>query len=315
MRILLVHARRLDELGGAEISLSMHVAAAPAGVTVDTALPEESCELDRYDAVILANLRPTAGAGGAGGPVKQWVWHALDKSAFQAVTLRRELAAARDWLRRLEKYRGRVIRSERDVHPCAYRTGACVAVEPVRREPCGCSDRPARVFEELYNRCDVVQFLSPLHREAVNALVRIRVPQAEIAPPLDFARFRRVTPWAERRPRALLTGDAIRVADTAEERARAAGFAVERREYLATPYAEMPALLNGYQAVVLDPVMLHAFGRLAAEALACGCRVIASGRVGALSWPDPLAACREANARFWEMVLGTAPELRQEAEA
>lgn len=314
MRILLVHARRLQELGGAEISLSMHVSSAPAGVTVDTALPEDPCELDRYDAVILANLRPTAETGGAAGAVKQWVWNALDRSAFQGLTLRRELAAARDWLRRLEKYRGRVIRSERDVHPCAYRTGACVAVDPVRREPCGCSDAAARVFEELYNRCDVVQFLSPLHREAVNALVRIRVPQVEIAPPLDFARFRSVTPWEERPSRALITGDAIRVAGTAEERARAAGFAVERREYLATPYADMPALLNGYQAVVLDPVMLHAFGRLAAEALACGCRVIASGRVGAYSWPDPLAACREANARFWEMAIGVAPEQRQEAQ-
>lgn len=279
---------------------------------METALPEEPVDPGRYDAVILANLRPTAPAR-AGGSVKTWLWHALDRSPLQGLTLRAELAAARDWLKRLDKFRGRVIKSERDVHPCVYRTGACIAVEPVRREPCGCSPAAARVFEELYNRCDLVQFLSPLHREAINALVRIRTPQAVVAPPLDFSRFRSLTPWAERAPRALLTGDAIRVAASAERRARDAGFEPERREYLSVPYEEMPALLNRYQAVVLDPVMLHAFGRLAAEALACGCRVIASPRVGALSWPDPLAACRESNIRFWEMVTGRTPVAAQEA--
>jgi hypothetical protein len=53
----------------------------------------------------------------------------------------------------------------------------------------------------------------------------------------------------------------------------------------------------------VDPIMLHAFGRLAVEALACGCRVLASDRVGAMSWPDPLQAFREANERFWNMVM------------
>jgi hypothetical protein len=64
----------------------------------------------------------------------------------------------------------------------------------------------------------------------------------------------------------------------------------------------MPELLNQYQAVVVDPLTLHAFGRLAVEALACGCRVLASSRVGAMSWPDPLEACRQSNRLFWEMV-------------
>jgi hypothetical protein len=54
--------------------------------------------------------------------------------------------------------------------------------------------------------------------------------------------------------------------------------------------------------------MLHAFGRLAVEALACGCRVLASSRVGAMSWPDPLEACRQSNRLFWEMVTNVPQE-------
>jgi|GEM_PF-6689526 len=308
MRVLLVHASPLSRLGGAELSFRQHIAHAPAGVTVDTILPDEAVDLDRYDAVILGNLRPTAQpSAGAAPALKRLVWKWLDRSPLQAFALRSEVAWANLWRRRLAGYYGNVIKSERDVHPCARRDGRCLQTGPVRIVDCGCTRSVARAFERLYNICDAVQFLSPLHREAINKMVRIDVPQYEIAVPVDFTLFRDFTPVEERRPAALLIADVIRQSPAAEAYARQAGYDVERVEYLSVPYEQMPALLNRYRAVILDPIMLHAFGRLAAEALACGCRVLASGRVGAMSWPDPLAACREANERFWEMVMNIPP--------
>ncbi len=307
MRVLLVHALPLDQLGGAEISLRGHIEHAPPGVVVDTVLPHEAVDLSRYRVVILANLRPTAKAAGQGAGLKQWVWARMMRPPLQALAMRSEVAWADLWRRRLSGYRGYVIKSERDIHPCAYRDAHCLEVDPLRLVPCGATKVVARAFQSLYNLCDAVHFLSPLHRRAVNALVRISVPQFEIAPPLDLERFRNCTPLEQRRNAALLTGDAIRTAPTAERRAREAGYEVERIKYLSVPYERMPEVLNQYRAVVVDPVMLHAFGRLAVEALACGCHLLASERVGALSWPDPLAACRESNTRFWEMVTN-APE-------
>jgi hypothetical protein len=48
--------------------------------------------------------------------------------------------------------------------------------------------------------------------------------------------------------------------------------------------------------------MLHAFGRLVVEAMACGCKVITNSRVGAMSYDDPVEACRKSNDAFWEIV-------------
>jgi hypothetical protein len=112
-----------------------------------------------------------------------------------------------------------------------------------------------------------------------------------------------VTPFEQRLKKALILGDAVRVAPTAEDRAVQAGFEPERIPYLSVPYSQMPELYNQYQAVVVDPVMFHAFGAVAVEAMACGCRVLASERVGAMSWPDPIAATREANRQFWQMIM------------
>lgn len=314
MQVLLVHASPLGRLGGAELSLGEHLKHAPAGVTVDTILPGEPVALDRYDAVVLGNMRPAApiSPGSASG-LKQLVWGWMDHSPLQALALRSEVAWANLWRRRLMGYRGYVIKSERDVHPCARRDGRCVETSPLRKVDCGCTRSVARAFEKLYNICDAVQFVSPLHRQAINLLVRIDVPQYEIAPPVDLSLFRDYTPVENRKPCALLLADAAREAPTAEARAREAGYGVERVPYLSVPYEEMPHLLNQYRAVVLDPVMLHAFGRLAVEALACGCRVLASDRVGAMSWEDPLQACRESNSRFWEMVtnIPAAPNPRR----
>jgi len=280
MRVLLVHASPLYQLGGAELSLGYHVARAPAGVEVDVCLPSDERELSGYDAVVLANLRPSGGAGEAA-----------------------ELAWAERWVRRLARYRGFSVRSERDVHPCTHRDGRCLAVKPLRKLPCDCNDRMRRAFEELYNTCSAVQFLSPIHQAAVSLLIRIEAPQFIIAPPVDLERFRNTVPFEKRKRAALILGDAARVAASAPERARRHGFEPARIPYLSVPAEEMPELYNRYQAVVVDPVMLHAFGRVVVEAMACGCRVLASERVGAFSWDDPIAACREANDRFWDMLL------------
>jgi hypothetical protein len=280
MRLLLVHANSLDNPGGAELSLNEHLAAAPPGIQIDVVLPDDPVVLEKYDTVILANLRPSGGLG--------------EKEEFRW---------ARLWARRLKGYCGYVIKSERDVHPCARRDGRCIQTEPLKRVACNCGSKIPSAFEKLYNLCDAVQFLSPLHRRAINLLIRIKAPrQYEVGSPIDFNRFRSTIPFHQRKHAALLTGDTIRVAPDAVALAEAEGYPVERVGYLSVPYGDMPDLLNRYKAVVVAPMMLHGFGRLAVEALACGCRVIANKRVGALSWPDPIHASQRANEMFWKMV-------------
>jgi glycosyltransferase involved in cell wall biosynthesis len=281
MRILLVHASPLDSLGGAELSLREHLRATPEGIHVDVVHPEDSVKLKGYDTVILASLRPSGGQG-----------------------QKAEYAWAKLWVKRLKGFNGYVVKSERDVHPCALRDGSCIQIEPLSRKPCECGPKISNAFEKLYNMCDAVQFLSPLHRQAINLLIDIKYPlQYEVASPVDFELFQKVKPFRSRKPVALITGDSIRVDSSAVPMAEAEGYDVEMIDYLSVPYEQMPEVLNNFQAIVVSPVMLHAFGRLVVEAMACGCRVLASPRVGAMSWPDPVEASREANEKFWEMVM------------
>jgi hypothetical protein len=277
----MVHAYGLDRPGGAQQSLRYHLDHAPPHVRVDVVLPEDPTALGDYDAVVLGNLRPMGGLG------------------EQA-----EAAWAIQWAARLRDYHGLSIRSERDIHPCIHRDGRCVVGSPPRRQACACPPLIRQSFADLYNACSAVQFLSPLHRQVITAIIDVRVRQFVIASPIDFDHFRSRVPWEEREPSALIIGDAIRVAPTAPQRASAAGFAPVFVPCLTVPYAQMPALYNRYRAVVVDPVMWHAFGRVAVEALACGCRVLAGERVGAMSWPDPIEASKRANDEFWRMVCG-----------
>jgi glycosyltransferase involved in cell wall biosynthesis len=279
MRVLLINATPLDRLGGAELSLRYHRDHAPPGVRADVATPDPEVDLDLYDALVLANLRPH----GETQPLPEHGW-------------------AEQWTQRLAGYGGCVIRSERDVHPCGMRDGRCLDLKRMKCLPCDCDRALTQAFQALYGACDAVHFLSPLHCRAIRMLIKVRAKQYVIAPPIALDRFRSVTPFSERKRAALIIGDAARVAPDAEQRAIDSGYTPERVEYLSVPYDEMPRLLNEYQAVVIAPVMLHAFARLAVEAMSCGCEVLTNERVGAMSWPDPLQACRESNARFWKMV-------------
>lgn len=262
------------------MSLRSYMDSAPDGVEVDTALPEDSVSLKGYDGVVLANLRPDGGPGEEA-----------------------ECRAAQQWISRLNGYAGTVIRLEHDIHPCPYRDARCFQGDVLLRQDCKRNSPIRKTFERLYNRCDIIIFRSPLHRRVINQMIRIKgVRQVEVNSPVDFEQFRSITPFEQRKHAALITGDPIRVAADAEALAEAEGYPVEFLDYLSVPYEKMPEILNRYQAVVLAPVMLHSSGRLALEALACGCKVIANDRVGALSWPDPLAASRDANAAFWAVI-------------
>jgi hypothetical protein len=274
-----VHSHPLDRLGGAEISMSHHVRRAPPQFHVDVALPDDTRPLDDYHVIILANLRPEGGLG------------------EQA-----ELAWAIRWTERLSDFKGISIRSERDVHPCGRRDAKCLVGARLTRVACDCGDRIRLAFEQLYNACTAIQFVSPAHQKVIQKLIQIERPQFLIAAPRPLRRFKNIVPFDQRIPKALIIGDAVRAAPTAEDRARSAGFEPERFPYLSVPYRQMPELYNKYQAVVVDPVMFHASGTVAVEALACGCKVLASERVGAMSWPDPIDAVRHSNRRFWEMV-------------
>jgi hypothetical protein len=287
IRVLLVHALPLDRQGGAEISLRHHVEHAPARVQLDLILPTETPDLEQYDAVVLGNLRPEGGLG---------------EDA--------EVAWIRKWTTLCQNYSGFSLKSERDIHACAQRDARCIAVDPVEKVPCTCGPRIPRAVEDLYNSCSAVQFLSPAHREVVQQLVQIRSRQVVIAAPVEATRFGVTTPPAQRPPKALILGDSIRVAPTAVERAKRAGLQPECLDYQSVPYEEMPELLNRFRAIILDPVMFHAFGRLAVEGQLCGCEILASPRVGAFSWKNPVAAAVRSNRDFWRLLLNQTSILR-----
>lgn len=280
MRVLIVHLTPLQFSGGAEISLCYHIENKPPAIEVEIIQPSEPVDLAMWDVVVLGNLRPAGGEG----EVSEVVWAEL-------------------WLERLRNYRGRVIRTERDIHPCAKRDASCVRLADPIRMFCKCGPLIPRIFEALYNQCDEVMFLSPLHQSVINQIVLITSPQTVVAAPIDFSLFTHQTPSSPRVGKALILGDDIRVDSAAEKSARERGYEPERIEYHSVHYKDMPDLLNRYKAVVVRPVMLHAFGRIAIEAMACGCEVIANERVGALSWVDPMEASRRANSDFWSVVL------------
>ena len=279
-RLLLVHSQSIDCLGGAELSLRSHIRAAPANINIDIITPDLPVSLKNYDTVILANLRPNGGLG----EEAEYNW-------------------AQQWATRLKGYCGYVIRLEHDIHPCTYRDARCINFEKVRFSTCNCVSPIPRVFQTLYNLCDAVIFLSPLHKQVINQLINIKVKkQYDIAVPIDFDLFRATTPFEQRKHAALIIGDAVRVSPEATSLADKEGYPVEYVDYMSVPYNKMPDLLNQYQAIVISPIMLHAFGRLVAEAMACGCRVITNNRVGAMSYSDPVAACQKSNDAFWSIV-------------
>lgn len=278
-RVLIVHPLETDRPGGAEQSLKRHIECAPPDVRVTVAGPDEAVDVRRFDAVVIGNVRPAGGLG------------------FES-----EITATLRWAARLADYRGFSLRSERDVHPCTFRDGRCLTGTPPRKTRCDCSTAMRDANELLYNACSAVQFLSPAHQRVINQLIQIRVSQHVIASPINLRIFRNLIPPDQRPAKALILGDAIRISDTAAKRARRRGYEPEVVAYHTVAFDQMPALYNRFRATVVDPVMFHAFGRVAIEALACGCEVIASERVGAMSWRDPLQASQEANGLFWQVI-------------
>ncbi len=284
-RLLVVHARPSASRGGAELNLDLSLADPPPPWRVEIVAPDADPDIKPYDAIVIANIRPPGGAG--------------ERAEYQW---------AETWTRRLERFGGIVIRSEHDIHPCAMRDGRCIGGDPLRRDPCSCGRAITNAFQNLFDRADAVRTLSPGHREVIGKLVAVRGREYVIASPVDFTAFAPRTPVTERAPVALAFADAVRHTDEqARELARQAGLALEVVPYLSVPQSQMPALLNSVRAVVMAPVAYHAFGRLAVEALACGCQVLTNGRVGAFTWPDPVAAARRARSDFWAMIQEMCP--------
>ena len=76
---------------------------------------------------------------------------------------------------------------------------------------------PSRV-QQLCNTCTAVHFLSLAHQSMINSLVRIKSDQYVIAPAINLSLFRPPTPMEKRKAEAMVLGDSIRVAETAERR-------------------------------------------------------------------------------------------------
>lgn len=287
LRLLVVHGQSLLEPGGAELSIRHHIKHAPARVSIQLILPDDHVDPGEFDVVLLGNLRPKGGLGEAA-----------------------EFAWADSWSSRLQEYKGLVIRQEHDMHPCTYRDARCFSFSPFEKQTCNCNTKIRGAFEKLYNACSVIQFVSPMQKSIINQLIEIHTRQVTIAPPVDFGRFKSMTPFKQREPVALVFTDSQRMSPNAASLANDQGFDIRTEPYLSTPYSEMPALLNSVQAVVLDPVIFHACPRIAIEAEACGCQVIASNKVGSSSWPELLAASKRSNEEFWDLVVRGARSLQ-----
>jgi glycosyltransferase involved in cell wall biosynthesis len=289
MEVLLVHGKPLPaDTGGAERTWSRLIEARPAGIEVTTVTPDADPALRRFDAVIIATLRPEGGVGEA-----------------------EEYRLADLWRRKLRGYGGWSMVSEHDAQPCAMRDARCVQAQPLRHLGCGCGRAIPDAFRRLYQAASVVRFLSPGQRRVIGAIIPLPPRTLVIAPPIDFQRFRPLTPWQDRLDRALALADPVRHGPDAQAIARTHGLEMDVLPYGSVDHADMPALLNRYRHVLMAPVAYHAFGRLAAEALACGCKLLSNGRVGALSWPDPLAASRAGEAAFWNAVALRQPPAKR----
>ncbi len=283
-KILLIHSCSIEELGGAELSLKQHLHAKPNNIDVDIILPDTTVDnLSDYHTVIVANIRPDGGKG------------ELEEIKF-----------ARKWIKNLKYYRGHLVKLEHDIHPCTHRDAQCIEISQIPWRPCSCKSKVRETFKKLYRLCDTHIFLSPLHQKVINHIIPVPAGnQVVIASPIDFNEFKSVIPYEKRKNAALITGDAIRVSRDATELAEQAGFVPEFLDYLSVPHSQMANILNQYKAVIVSPVMFHAFGRIAVEALACGCRLITNDRVGAVSWSDPIEASKESSKKFWNVVVST----------
>ncbi len=290
VNVLIVHQTPLHRLGGAELSLRHHVERRPSRITVQVVAPSARVDLEQFDAVVLGNLRPMDGPGEAA-----------------------EAASARDWAERLATYTGARIKSERDVHPCCHRDARCLDFPRLAWNRDCTRSRIRAAYRALYDRCDIIQVLSPLHRSVIDRVIDSPTPRRVIASPVDLTAFTITTPPEDRPRQALILGDEPRVDDDAETAAIEQGFEPVRIDYLSVPHHRVPSLLNRFGAVVVRPRMFHAFGRIVVEALACGCRVIGNHRVGALSWPDPVAASQRANDEFWKLLQGMVARRRPQA--
>jgi hypothetical protein len=279
-RVLFVHNARLQEEGGAELSLRHHFEHHPSHVQVSSCFPDEPVNLEEWDILLLGNIRPR------GGPGEQ-----------------AEAESARQWTEKVLTFSGRAIKSERDIHPCCHRDARCIRFPELTKTEQHCSNLIPSTFKALYDACDAIQVLSPLHDRVIGCLTRSVTPRRAIGSPIALDQFVSRTPRQSRKNEALIFEDTLRKDDDAESAAIRAGYRPCLMRYGSVPYDQMPDLLNQFRAVVIHPRMFHAFGRLAVEAMACGCRVISNHKVGALSWPDPIEASREANKLFWKFLL------------
>ena len=213
-----------------------------------------------------------------------------------------ECGWADEWTEKLEQYRGRKIRAERDMHPCGHRSGECVMVGTFVKRPCQCCLIP-QTFERLFNACDAIVYVSPAQRKMIDAIITVSTPGFLIAPPVDFRQFRNFKSSIRLEKYALAIGDSLRVSDEAERLASSHGYKLIRLKSGSVTHEKMPEVFNRYSAVVIAPRIFHACSRVAIEAMACGCKVLTNGLCGASSWTDPVAASMTSNSEFWDVVL------------
>jgi hypothetical protein len=202
------------------------------------------------------------------------------------------------------------IKSEHDFAFCGLtRMVNCVTLHSENEfsiGECKCAEsRMARFVGKLFAGAKRIRYLSPIQKSIFHAF-GFHQPSFLAAPYIDYSIFVSSVPWSERPREAMVVGDFARGVDLSAERAEADGLEVDEVSGFERSLEEMAATYNEYKYLYLFPRTVHSFCRQAVEAHACGCKVVSSNRLGALSYGGldaAVAASRTGLQDFWDNVL------------
>jgi hypothetical protein len=171
---------------------------------------------------------------------------------------------------------------------------------------CACPEsKHAELARRLHHGADRVRYLSPMQR-SIFSHFGYDGPSFLAAPPIDYGIFKSTIPWGERPEEAMVVGNHDRGPDIGEANAKSDGLRVSQIVGKERTPEQLAEAYNQHKYLYLFPRTIHTFCRQAAEAHACGCKVVASNRVGALSYggmDEAIAASKRGAKTFWDNVL------------
>lgn len=200
---------------------------------------------------------------------------------------------------------------------CPFKTALPIYRRILSRDLSKNCFRQRSIVRKLYHQSLFNVFLSPLHHEVISSMLGLADRRHFILKPLiDEALFYNM--GMERDLEYLFVGVISEAKGLVEMRRQfgaqeihfigkiAKGEHLGFGHYLGpVPYEQVPLYMNRARHFVFLPRWPEPQGRVVVEAAMCGCRIIANGNVGALSFNFDLACpgnYRKADTEFWDEV-------------